>query len=263
MTLNPQGREEMNLSNNNDYKIKIICWLVAIISLVVVASHNFFPTHNPEFKGQNLKYKEIISERNSAYSELKEAFLRSTDLNTENYKLLMTNYLNLQDKSSKEFKELIRIKNETKFYNFKNKNVFFYQVSVFLVILFVSILFKFLALRLEYDSLKKTYQSISVVFISISFYYIVWIFYYKSDLPHFAHVTAIACIAILIGKSVSVLINWLYYRKSILAIHKYNFRNLWRFIIHDIPTKHIREKDRNEYVKDYTKEIIDFKIPEE
>jgi hypothetical protein len=210
-----------------------------------------------------LKYKDIITQRNSTYSQLKESYQKSTDLNKETYKLLMSNYVNLQDRSSKEYKELIRIKNETKFLNFKNKNIFFYQISVFIVILFVSILFKFLALRLDYDPLKKTYQSVSVVFLSISFYYIVWIFYYDSDLPHFAHVVAIASIAILIAKCTSTLISWLYYRRSVLSIHKYNFRNLWKFIIHDIPSKHIHEKNKNEYVKDYTKEMTAFKIPEE
>lgn len=255
--LAPQETSKKRLTSNKDKKIKIFCWLVAGISIILVSSHNFVPTKNATVLEQQNIYKKAISERNNTYKRLKKAY-QSSD---KEFNTLMEKYINLQDVASYEYGVLNKKREKTKVFNFKNSNVFLYQISVFIVILIVSLLFKLLSLRLEFDKLVKTYSSLSNVFTSISFYYIVWVFYPKSDLPHFAHITAITLIAIFIGLFTNNVVGWIYQRNSIIASHKYNFRNIWRFIIRDIPKKHIDKNHIDEYVLDYKKEIENFKLP--
>ncbi len=254
-----QDRETLQ-SNNKNLKIKFLCWTIGIVSVIFVGSHNFFSPKSIDYENQYLKYNNIINNRNNAYVNIKDKFNHTNDLNNKEFKKLISDYIELQDLSTKEFKILSKMSEENKILNFKNTNVFLFQFSIFLVIFCISLLFKFITLQIENKMLSKTYNKVSYLFIFISLYYISWIFYFKSDIPYFAHLSVVVLFSVLMSFVISYLIKWLQKRSSMISINNHNIKNLWRFIILDIPKKHIQKNKTNEYIKDYAKQIEAFKI---
>lgn len=225
----------------------MICWLIAIASLVVVSSHNFFATKSQKIILKERAYKKLIKKRNKTFIELKKDHT------------LLSDYISIQDSATATYSMLKKIRQEEKVFKFKNTNVFLFQTSIFIVLLFISLLFKYLTLQLEYKYLKKTYGITSFIFLLISFYYLLWALYPKSDLPYFLHALLIVTISIPTSFAASYFVNWVHRRTAILNIHKYNFRNLWRFIISDIPKTHLPKENLDNYTKDYMKQIKSFK----
>ncbi|WP_148639310.1 hypothetical protein [Aquimarina longa] len=247
---------EKTKEQTNNKKLRIICWLVAIASLALVSSHNFFSTNSKETIAREKAYKELISQRNSVYKTLKAEFIKENNLNTSKNRELMMEYIKIQDQASTKYKSLKKIREEVKVFHFKNMNVFLYQVSIFIILFILSILFKYLTLQLEYKSLRRTYSFVSFVFIFISLYYLVWVFYIKSDLPYLAHIAAISIIAFSIAIVTHSTMYWFYNKTYIISIYKSNIKKLTRHIGIDVKEKYIKEEDRKDYFVD-TIDVID------
>lgn len=246
---------------------KIILYITAIISIIAVFSHVFFPTTNSEVAEARSIHAKVKKERDSKFKELRlnhEQYssreIAKNDFEEEN-SVLLTDYLRLYDESILKYKELGLVKQKSKVFYFKNMNVFLYQISVFIVLLILSILFYITLQLIEYESLRKAYQFCSFVFMSIAFYYLVWIFYPKSDLPYLAYIFAMFAIAVILSIATRYFLKWMIQKKSIIFIHKENFKRLWYFIINITPNFISDTKKKEQYVDGYTKEIEEFKIP--
>ncbi|WP_298514956.1 hypothetical protein [uncultured Kordia sp.] len=246
---------------------KFILYVAAIISVIAVFSHVFFPTTDYEVANARSAHKKVKKERDNKFTELRDNYenyskgqISNQDFEELNKALLET-YFNLYDESNLKYKELNSAKQDAKVFYFKNMNVFLYQTSVFVVLFILSILF-FISLQLiEYKSLKRAYQFCSFAFMAIAFYYLVWIFYPKSDLPYFAYIFTMLGIAIILTIAARYFLKWLLEKKSVIFIHKENFKRLWYFIINITPNFITDKQKKEQYVDGYTKEIEEFKIP--
>lgn len=246
---------------------KFILYITAIISVIAVFSHVFFPTTNPEVVHVRSAHKKVKKERDNKLAELRvnqEQYSKGVITKNEFDELnrsLLTDYLILYDESNIKYKELGLVKQESKVFYFKNMNVFLYQTSVFVVLLILSVLFYIMLQLIEYKSLKRAYQFCSFAFMTIAFYYLVWIFYPKSELPYLAYIFTMLVIASILTVASRYFLKWIIQKESIVFIHKENFRRLWYFIINITPSFISDTKKKEQYIDGYTKEIEEFKIP--
>lgn len=266
----PQTKETLQHQESKTKKIqttKFILYVTAIISVIAVFSHIFFPTTNSEVTHARSIHKKVKKERDNKFAELRinqeqysKGIITKNDFDEQNASLL-SDYLNLYDESTLKYKELNLAKQNSKVFYFKNMNVFLYQTSVFIVLLILSILFYITLQFIEYESLKKAYQFCSFAFMAIGFYYLVWIFYPKSDLPYIAYILTMLAIAMILTIATRYFIKWMIQKKSIIFIHKENFKRLWYFIINITPSFISDTKKKEKYVDGYIKEIEEFKVP--
>lgn len=247
------------LNNKKIFRIKLNSWLIAITCLLIVISHNFFSTTNVEYQKENKEYKTLIKERNKSLESLK-ATLNCVDCNETEIKKNIESYIGSYEKASSQFKKLSKISSNQKILGFRNINTFLFQTSVFIVIFILSLLLKWNARFSKYEYIKSIMNKISTVFTFISIYYLIWVFFPSTDLPYTLHLLAVIVLTILVSAITLFTIKCLFNRELKIELYKYNITNLWRFIIKDVPEKHIPYSKMNEYVEDYTREIENFKV---
>lgn len=254
------------LKTRKTLTIKALLYLTAILSVIAVFSHIFFPTTNDSVIYYRVEHRTIKAERDLKFKELNlihEKFvsgkLSESEFNKQN-KAILSEYLSLYKQSKEKYSELNKAKKNATVFHFKNMNVFLYQTSVFVVMLILSILFNYTIKFVKNKALKKAYRFSSFVFLTIAFYYIVWVFYPKSDLPYYSYIIVMLLIAIFLSMITVNLIKWITERESIISIYKENFKRLWYFIINKTP-HFVSDEKMDQFVEGYTKEIKEFKIP--
>ncbi|PKV50244.1 hypothetical protein ATE84_2299 [Aquimarina sp. MAR_2010_214] len=138
-----------------------------------------------------------------------------------------------------------------KFIGFTNIRKFWYAIgkpiSMFYFALLLIYVYPFVLMD---KKIKRIVGASIVLFLFISTYFIVWTLWHRQDFPKELYYWAIGIVSI-VGSIISIFI--VNYDKD--KTMRSNVHVLLRFIVNDVKNKYVLEKDKAEFVEDYTNQI--------
>lgn len=162
-------------------------------------------------------------------------------------------YDNLLEKgeiSNNEYTVLVeKLEFEEKIFGFDNKRKFWFAIGKPISMLYFSLVFLYLSQFIKVKSdLEKAVKLIVVLYLFISLYFIIWTFWHRKDFPKHLYYIGIG-----VGSVFGTLISKFLLTPRQIMIK--NVHSLLRFIVIDIKNKYISNKDKSDFVNDYTTEI--------
>lgn len=169
---------------------------------------------------------------------------------------LSAEYKTLKKDSADKFKTLTKAKSKAKVLFFKNLNVFAFQVGIFSILFIYSFIFYTKGRRITEPHELRAHKWQSVLFMSIASYYLVWVFYPYSDMPRWAHLSALMLIGFIFSTFAISFIDWKYQEKRIIDAYKDNIKIMFRFIA-KTAKNYVEPSKKRQYEHKYMTDIID------